>query len=182
MTASIKKHSLFVAGLFVSILMLSGCSGFFGASSNSGQSDITTPLTEVSTYVSQIKSCSDTLSTKSDELTQAISNNDLVTIKLKRDEISDCLQKASEVSIPETIKSEGEMYVNACLSMKDILTNYTDIVIATIEAGSSLKDEATMQQLSEMQSQYDQAAKNFESADSAVNTILENLTNPGQSK
>ncbi len=182
MTSTIKRYTLLAFCALVATFFLTGCNGIFGTSKSTRQNEATTALTEVTSYVSQVKSYADTLSTKSSELTQAISDSDLVNIKLKRDEIADCLQKASEVEVPELIKTDGEKYANSCLAMKEVLCNYTDIVISTIESGGSIKDMSTLQQLSEMQSKYDEAVKNFESADSAINSTLESLKNPLQNK
>jgi hypothetical protein len=182
MTNAIKRFGILAVCVVVSVVFLTGCSGRFGSSSTSSQEQATTPYSEATSYVSQIKAYADTLSSKSAEFTTAVSGKDTVTIRLKLSEMTDALQSAADLSVPDSIKDEGEKYSQACKTLKDVISEYGNIICTAIEGGGSVNDTDTLQKLSDLQTRYEEAAKSLESADSSLDTKLESLQNPTSNK
>ena len=155
-------------GSLLVVVSLSGCSGYL-MNPTSLQDAQKTPLQLSQEYIKSIDSNAADISKKADEFIEAVGKSDSVAGKLKFDEITQTLEEVANLSVPETLKDEGEKYSQAAKDLKDSLQALNDVVSGKVSASEASS------KIEQLQQSYEGAVRNLEEADKSLQEKVKTL-------
>lgn len=147
----------------------------FGCSQNFATQTTNSPSQQVADYSKKISGINTKILNESTDFASATSSSNLDAMKAKRDSLINALGEVEGTEIPDAIKNSGEKYKSACTNLKNIFKEYSDIVIESIEGGSSFAIANNAAKISDLQKQYNDAVSDLKSADTGISDALKTV-------
>lgn len=154
-----------VACLFVcAALALTGCS------TAQQDSQATEQQTANRQYMTQVNQKVETLASELDRFSDAVSRDDLVSMRKQADNASAIIDELSSLDVPDDMADIQKSYVDGCASLEEALASYIDLY-SDIENATDAQpfDYSTYsERLQAIQSQYDDGISKLKAGDEAA--------------
>ncbi|WP_282209694.1 hypothetical protein [Parvibacter caecicola] len=126
-----------------------------------------------SQYMAQVNQAVEELSTKLGAFDDAVSRNDVVSMRTQADGAFAALDKLNQLQPPEALKEVQEYYSDGCASLKEALSGYVDLYTEIDSATDQQPfDYSTYEQrLSSIQSAYDTGLQALRAGDQKVTEL-----------
>lgn len=164
---SMGKRVLALAAVAGLVLALAGCVG-------GPQQAVTNESANAnSQYMAQVNQVVEELGTKLGAFDDAVSRNDVVSMRTQADGAFVALDKLDQLQAPEALKEVQEYYSDGCSSLKEALSAYVDLY-TEIESATDQQpfDYSTYQQrLASIQSTYDTGLQALRAGDQKVTEL-----------
>ena len=161
-----RAAAAFVAAAFACSLMLTGCTQPLGQASTEQEEAGPTSRS----FMAQMNETSNLLSEKMASFADAVSREELVSMKLQADAAFGVISQMEAIEAPEELADLKQQYVNGCTQLKDVLSGYLDLY-SEIEASTTRNPfdyDGYPDRIAGLQASYDAAVQALESADKSA--------------
>lgn len=161
-----RAAAAFMAAAFACSLMLTGCTQ--PLASQSSEQEETGPTSR--SFMAQMNEASDDLSEKMASFSDAVSREDLVSMKLQADAAYAVVDQMAAIEVPEELADLKQRYVDGCTQLKDVLSGYVDLY-SEIEASTTRNPfdyDDYPDRIAALQASYDAAVQALEDADKSA--------------
>ena len=152
-----------VCAFALAVFSLVGCS----ASQNSQVNEQQTANRQ---YMTQVNQKMDALTTRLSSFSDAVSRDDLVTMRTQADNAFKVIDEISSLDVPSDMKDIQEGYLDGCTDLKDALTAYIELY-SDIEAATDAQpfDYSTYaDRLQAIQDQYNAGIEKLKAGDESA--------------
>ena len=147
----------------LAVFSLAGCS-------TSQNSQVNEQQTANRQYMTQVNQKMDALTTRLSSFSDAVSRDDLVTMRTQADNAFKVIDELSSLDVPNDMKDIQEGYLDGCTDLKDALTAYIELY-SDIESATDAQpfDYSTYaDRLQSIQDQYDAGIEKLKAGDESA--------------
>lgn len=124
-------------------------------------------------YMAQVNQQLDTLAEKLDGFNDAVSRNDVVSMRTQADAAFKVIDEIAAIEAPEAAAAVGADYVEGCMLLESALSDYIDLYTELESSGSAVDRSSYESRLAAIQAQYDEGIAKLEAADAAAPDLKE---------
>lgn len=160
----ISRMAVLVLACGLSLAALSGCMQQTSAASEEQEAN--------RSYMAQVNQKMDSLADKLDSFSEAVSRNDVVSMRTQADQAFKLIDEVSAIEAPEVLDEVKAGYVDGCTALEEALSDYIDLYTEMDAAGSGSFDRSTYnERLSAIQKLYDEGVAKLEDADTKASGL-----------
>lgn len=161
----ISRIAVFAVACGLSLTALSGCMQQTAAVNEEQEAN--------RSYMAQVNQKMDALADKLDSFSEAVSRNDVVSMRTQADQAFKLIDEVSAVEAPEVLADVKAGYVDGCASLGEALSDYVDLYteVEAAESGASFDRSAYEERLASIQKVYDEGLAKLEEADAKASEL-----------
>lgn len=122
-------------------------------------------------YMAQVNQKMDALADKLDSFSDAVSRNDLVSMRTQADQAFKLIDEVSAIEAPEVLSEVKTGYVEGCAALEDALSSYIDLYTDAETADGGFDGSAYDERLASIQKLYDEGVAKLEEADEKASEL-----------
>lgn len=122
-------------------------------------------------YMTQVNQKMDALADKLDSFSDAVSRNDLVSMRTQADQAFKLIDEVSGIEAPEVLAEVKTGYVEGCTALEDALSSYIDLYTEAETADGTFDASAYDERLASIQKLYDEGVAKLEEADAKASEL-----------